>query len=208
MLFTRNKSVGALVSYAIITLAFVSLIFKRSGYKLNTRPNQEPNHYSLKRPGSEVLPEDNHHKEDIGSITLPIDRQSPEESQQTSDHDTANLNDTVILDEIVNLDDTATLDQTVILDDTVISDETVTLDVWLQSQGITSDRTPIVTIGDAKYLRALHSLQRRLQLWNRGQDLVVLCLDTECAQDSALDGYPYLMEDDQEVMHSIALIKV
>lgn len=81
---------------------------------------------------------------------------------------------------------------------------------WLVSQGITSDVTPIITIADSKYLRALHSLQRRLQQWDRGQHLVVLCLDAACAEDESFRGYPSFIEakDHKEVMHYIGLLKV
>src|SRR2546421_3673722 len=84
----------------------------------------------------------------------------------------------------------------------------ITLGAWLKSRGITADITPIVTIGDSKYLRVLHSLQHRLELWGRGQDLVVLCLDAACAEDKALRGYPGYVQDDEKVMHSVALLKV
>jgi hypothetical protein len=81
---------------------------------------------------------------------------------------------------------------------------------WLTSQGITPDITPIITIADSKYLRALHSLQRRLEQWGRGQHLVVLCLDAACAEDKSFRGFPSFIEaeDHKAVMHSIGLLKV
>jgi hypothetical protein len=79
---------------------------------------------------------------------------------------------------------------------------------WLQLQGFTSDRTPIVTIADSKYLRALHSLKQRLEQWGRGQDLVALCLDWDCAKDPTFHGYPGFVTDDKELQQSVALLKV
>jgi hypothetical protein len=76
---------------------------------------------------------------------------------------------------------------------------------WLQLQGITPDRTPIVTIADSKYLRPLHSLKQHLEQWGRAQDLVTLCLDWECAKDPTFHGYPGFLKDGEQ---SVALLKV
>jgi hypothetical protein len=68
---------------------------------------------------------------------------------------------------------------------------------WLQSQGVATSSTPIVTIADSKYIRALHSVQNYLEKWGRGQDLVVLCLDTGCVEDKTFNGYPTLVDGDE-----------
>jgi hypothetical protein len=82
------------------------------------------------------------------------------------------------------------------------------LSTWLKSRGITPDVIPVITISDSKYLRAMHSLRSRLEIWGYGQNLVVLCLDVACAEDKTLNGYPGYMQDDEKVMHSVASLKV
>jgi hypothetical protein len=79
---------------------------------------------------------------------------------------------------------------------------------WLKDRGFTNRRHPIITIGDAKYIPALRHLRGRLDNWHYGNDLVVLCLDEECASDANFHGYHVLLDPDRATMEQVAEVKV
>ncbi len=79
---------------------------------------------------------------------------------------------------------------------------------WLQGNGVTNDRHPVVTIADSKYVHSLHHLQRRLNKWGYGQDLVVLCLDDVCAEDEEFHGWAVHLDPSEQVMYQVASMKV
>lgn len=74
--------------------------------------------------------------------------------------------------------------------------------LWLESRGLTSDRTLFISIADAKYLSSLHNFRQRLDQWGYGENLVVMCLDQDCRDYDAFHGYPGF------VGQSVAYIKV
>lgn len=80
--------------------------------------------------------------------------------------------------------------------------------IWLQQSGIRIGQHPIVTIGDSSYLGALKNLRARLDQYGYGDDLVVLCLDDACAQETSYHGWRVTLDPDRPVMHQVAEVKV
>jgi hypothetical protein len=79
---------------------------------------------------------------------------------------------------------------------------------WLKQHGISNKRIPIITIGDARYLTAIHHLKRRLDEWDYGGDFVVLCLDQACVGDESINGWPVLLDHTTDTMGQVAEKKV
>jgi hypothetical protein len=79
---------------------------------------------------------------------------------------------------------------------------------WMESIGITSKQIPLITIADSKYTRALRNLKGRLDKWNRGSDLVVICLDLACAEEESFARYTGYTDSSGEPMKHVAMIKV
>ncbi|KAJ9607248.1 hypothetical protein H2200_008321 [Cladophialophora chaetospira] len=79
---------------------------------------------------------------------------------------------------------------------------------WLRQRGISHRRHPIITIGDSNYLPALHHLRHNLDKWKFGNDLVVLCLDQECADDKSLNGWYINLDPERKVMEQVAEAKL
>jgi hypothetical protein len=65
-----------------------------------------------------------------------------------------------------------------------------------------------VTIADSKYIFPLHHLQKRLDKFGYGQDLVVLCLDDACAEDESFHGWAVHLDPAEQVMYQVASMKV
>jgi len=79
---------------------------------------------------------------------------------------------------------------------------------WLQQSGITIGRHPIITIGDSNYLGALKNLRARLDQYGYGDDLVVLCLDDACAQETSYHGWRVALDPTRAVLQQVAEVKV
>ncbi len=79
---------------------------------------------------------------------------------------------------------------------------------WMQSSGITPDRIPLISIADSKYIQALRNIKSRLDKWDRGSDLVVICLEIACTREDSFKGYGGYISQDGKVMYNVALIKV
>lgn len=95
-------------------------------------------------------------------------------------------------------------------DDEMYTSVSLSLHGWLMKRGLMPGKSiPIVTIADSSYLHVLHAMQQRLGKWGYDRDLVVLCLDQACAEDTELlNPYPgYLLENDA-AMHAVAFFKV
>ena len=72
---------------------------------------------------------------------------------------------------------------------------------WLSAR-VPGDRVPFITIGDYQYVHALRNFRHRLDQWEYGQDLVVICLDRLCMDARGFHAYPgYIGE-------SVAFVKV
>jgi hypothetical protein len=84
------------------------------------------------------------------------------------------------------------------------------LSEWLRQRNIVpGGPVPLITISDSSYLRALRSLQKRLSTWGYEQQLIVLCLDKTCAEDTSLqNAYSGYVQNDANVMHAVGKIKV
>ncbi|KAJ0118789.1 hypothetical protein J7T55_013044 [Diaporthe amygdali] len=94
-------------------------------------------------------------------------------------------------------------------DDEMYTSVSLSLHGWLMKRGLMPGKSiPIVTIADSSYLHVLHAMQQRLGKWGYDRDLVVLCLDQACAEDTELlNPYPgYLLENDA-AMHAVAFFK-
>lgn len=89
-------------------------------------------------------------------------------------------------------------------------DASLSLHKWLMKRGLMPGKAvPFVTIADASYLHILHATQHRLAKWGYDQNLVVLCLDEVCANDSELmNPYPGFLLGDDAAMHAVAFFKV
>ena len=66
---------------------------------------------------------------------------------------------------------------------------------------------PLIRIADSKYTHALRNLKARLDKWNRGSDLVVICLDYICADEDSFAGYRGYVDLSEGPMKHVALIK-
>lgn len=88
------------------------------------------------------------------------------------------------------------------------SEKLTPLIAWIKSSGISSERIPLISIADSKYIQALRSLKARLDRWGRGSDFIVICLDTACTEENSFKGYGGYIHKDGKVMDSVALIKV
>lgn len=87
-------------------------------------------------------------------------------------------------------------------------EETAPFIAWMRSVGVTRKRVPLVTIADSKYTYALRNLKVRLDKWDRGSDLVVICLDHACAEEDSFAGYRGYIGSSGDPMKHVALIKV
>lgn len=86
----------------------------------------------------------------------------------------------------------------------------LSLHKWLMRRGLMPGKAvPVVTIADSSYLNALHATQQRLGKWGYDHQLIVLCLDEACAEDTELlNPYPGFLLGNDAPMHSVALFKV
>ncbi|KAI3395632.1 hypothetical protein diail_1070 [Diaporthe ilicicola] len=85
----------------------------------------------------------------------------------------------------------------------------LSLHTWLMKRGLMPGRAvPIVTIADSSYLHVLHAMQQRLGKWGYDHELIVLCLDAACAEDTELlNPYPGYLLGNDAAMHAVALFK-
>ena len=93
--------------------------------------------------------------------------------------------------------------------------DSLSLSGFLQSRGVSNDKTLFVTIASKKYVAPMINFKFGLDRWDLGKQYVILCLDHECVQAAesqnihAYTGYLMSAKEEGDDWHTpVARIKV